>query len=84
MSFKLFFASTFGLIKSTAKIEKAYEAILADYRMFSEFEKSKEHKEYHELEVLVNSPTFKHLKRSTNYSRIHHEILSKGKANLNP
>jgi len=74
MSFKLFFASTFGLIKSTAKIEKAYEAILADYRMFSEFEKSKEHKEYHELEVLVNSPTFKQLK-----TEIQHLVLKGSK-----
>ena len=62
MSFKIFFASTFGLIKSTAKIENAHEALLADYKMFCEFEKSNEHKEYHELEVLVNSPTFKQLK----------------------
>ena len=63
MSFKLFFASTFGLIKSTAKIETAHEALLADFRMFSGFEKSSEHKEYHELEVMVNSPTFKQLKK---------------------
>lgn len=63
MSFKLLFASTFGLIKSTAKIETAHEALLADYRMFTGFEKSSEHKEYHELEVLVNSPTFKQLKK---------------------
>ncbi len=63
MSFKLLFASTFGLIKSTAKIETAHEALLADYRMFTGFEKSGEHKEYHELEVLVNSPTFKQLKK---------------------
>jgi hypothetical protein len=58
MSFKLFFASTFGLIKSTEKIEAAHEAVLADYRMFCEFEKSNELKEYNELALLVNSATF--------------------------
>ena len=63
MSFKLFFASTFGLIKSTAKIETDHESLLADYRLFCEFEKSIEHKEYHELELLVNSPTFKQEKK---------------------
>lgn len=63
MSFKLFLANTFGLIKSTDKIETAYEALLADYRMFSEFEKSPEMKEYHELELLVSSPTFKQEKK---------------------
>lgn len=62
MSFKLFIASTFGLIKPTSKIEAAHEALLADYRMFCEFEKSDELKEYHELEVLVNSATFKQKK----------------------
>lgn len=63
MSFKLFFASTFGLIKSTAKIETAYEALLADYQMFCEFEQSAEQREYHELEILVNSPTFRQRKK---------------------
>lgn len=63
MSFKLFIASTFGLIKSTAKIEAEQQALLADYQMFCEFEKSSHHKEYHELEVLVHSPTFKHKKK---------------------
>lgn len=62
MSFKLFIASTFGLIKSTAKIEAAHELLLADYQLFCEFEKSNEHKEYHELALLVNSPTFKQKK----------------------
>ncbi|MDP2889873.1 MAG: hypothetical protein Q8P34_13045 [Bacteroidota bacterium] len=62
MSFKLFIASTFGLIKSTAKIEAAHELLLADYQLFCEFEKSSEHKEYHELALLVNSPTFKQKK----------------------
>ncbi len=63
MSFKLFFASTFGLIKSTARIEAAYDALHADYQMFCNFEKSKEHKEYHDLELLVNSATFRQKKR---------------------
>ncbi|MEY3745506.1 MAG: Carbohydrate kinase, partial [Pseudomonadota bacterium] len=49
-SSKLFFASTFGLIKSTAKIEAAHNALLADFRMFKEFENSDELKEFLELE----------------------------------
>jgi hypothetical protein len=63
MSFKLFFASTFGLIKSTAKIEAAHNALLADFRMFTEFQNSSELKEYLELEILVNSASFKQLKK---------------------
>ena len=63
MSFKLFIASTFGLIKSTAKIEAAHEALLSDYHLFCEFEKSDELMKYHELEVLVNSPTFSQMKK---------------------
>ncbi len=63
MSFKLFIASTFGLIKSTAKLETAHEALLADYKMFCEFEKSAELKEYNELERLVKSPAFLQKKR---------------------
>lgn len=74
MSFKLFIASTFGLIKPTAKIESAHEALLADYRMFCEFEKSDEQKEYHELEVLVNSATFKQKKKE-----IQHLVLKGSK-----
>lgn len=58
MSFKLFIASTFGLIKSTTKLETAHEALYADYQMFCEFEKSAELKEYNELDKLVKSPTF--------------------------
>jgi beta-glucanase (GH16 family) len=58
MSFKLFIASTFGLIKSTSKLETAHEALHADYQMFCEFEKSEELKEYNELEKLIKSPTF--------------------------
>ena len=63
MSFKLFIASTFGLIKSTAKVESAHEALLADYQMFCEFEKSVELKEYNELDTLVKSPAFLQKKR---------------------
>ena len=63
MSFKLYFASAFGLIKSTAKIEAAHDALLADYHLFSEFQKSTELKDYHEFELLVNSPTFKQKKK---------------------
>ena len=58
MSFKLFIASTFGLIKSTTKLETAHEALLADYQMFCDFEKSAELKEYNELDKLVKSPAF--------------------------
>ena len=64
MSLKLFLATTLGLIKSTEKIEAAHEALLADYRMFSDFQKSQEMKEYHELEMIVNSPTFKQEKKN--------------------
>jgi len=88
MSFKIFLASTFGLIKSTAKIEAAHEALLADYRMFCEFEKSKEHKEYHELEVLVNSPTFKQFKKELQHlalkgSKEEAQLKELGKLNRN-
>ena len=58
MSFKLFIASTFGLIKSTAKLETAHNALLADYQIFCEFEKSAELKEYNELDKLIKSPAF--------------------------
>ena len=70
MSFKLYLASTFGLIKPTVKIEAAHNALLADYLIFSEFEKSKELKEYHELELLVNSPTFRQKKKN-----LQHQVL---------
>ena len=63
MSFKILFASTFGLIKSTAKIESAHEALLSDYHEFCEFLKSKELKEYHELDSLVNSAPFRQKKK---------------------
>jgi beta-glucanase (GH16 family) len=63
MSFKIFFASNFGLFRSTAKIEATYNALLRDYNMYCEFENSVEHKEYHELELIVNSPTFKQKKK---------------------
>ena len=63
MSFKLFFASTLGLIKSTRKIEATHQALLADYIMFCDFEKSPELSEYLELEILVNSATFKQTKK---------------------
>ncbi len=63
MSFKLLFASTFGLIKSTAKIESAYENLLADYHLFCEFEKSSELNEYHELDLLIKSATFRQKKK---------------------
>ena len=63
MSFKLFLASTFGLIKSTAKIEAAHEALLADYQLFCKFEKSAELKEYQSTEQLVNSAIFRQKKK---------------------
>jgi len=63
MSFKLFIASTFGLIKSTAKLEAAQDALRADYQMFCEFEKSAELKEYNELDLHVKSPAFLQKKR---------------------
>ncbi|MFY9153066.1 MAG: hypothetical protein WAO52_13705 [Prolixibacteraceae bacterium] len=59
MSFKIFIANTFGLIKPTAKIEAAHEALLQDYRQFCDFEQSSLLKEYQDLEMLVNSATFK-------------------------
>jgi hypothetical protein len=68
MSFKLFVASTFGLIKSTTKLETAYESLLADYQMFCAFEKSAELKEYNELDLLVKSPTFLQRKREVQHS----------------
>lgn len=63
MSFKLFVASTFGLIKPTAKIESAFEALKADYLMFANFENSEEFKELNELELTVNSATFRQQKK---------------------
>lgn len=63
MSFKILFASTFGLIKSTRKIETSHQNLLNDYNMFCEFEQSNEHKEFHELELIVNSPTFRQKKK---------------------
>ena len=68
MSFKLFIASTFGLIKSTSKLETAHEALLADYQMFCEFEKSAEQKEFHELELLMKSPAFLQKKSEVQHS----------------
>jgi len=58
MSFKLFLAQTFGLIKSTAKLEATHDTLLADYKMYCEFEKSAELKEFNELDLLLKSPTF--------------------------
>lgn len=58
MSLKLFLAQTFGLIKSTAKLEAAHEALLADYKMYCAFEKSAELAEYNELDLLLKSATF--------------------------
>jgi beta-glucanase (GH16 family) len=58
MSFKLFIASTFGLIKSTAKLETAHNALLTDYQIFCEFEKSAELKEYNDLDKLTKSSAF--------------------------
>lgn len=80
MSFKLFFANTFGLIKSTAKIEAAHDALLADYLMFCEFEKSNQQKEYHELDTLVKSATFKQKKKEIQHLTLHG---SKEEAQLN-
>jgi len=58
MSLKLFLAQAFGLIKSTAKLEAAHDALLADYKQYSTFEKSAELKEYNELDLLLKSATF--------------------------
>jgi beta-glucanase (GH16 family) len=63
MSFKIFFASNFGLIKSTSKIEATHNSLLQDYNLYCDFEKSPEHNEYHELELILNSPTFKQRKK---------------------
>jgi hypothetical protein len=59
MSFKLFFASNFGLIKPTAKIEAEQEALLKDYQLFCSFIESAELKEYQSLNQYVNSESFK-------------------------
>jgi len=77
MSFKLFIASTFGLIKSTTKLESAHDALLADYQMFCEFEKSAELKEYNELDSLVKSPSFLQRKKE-----IQHAVLKGSKEEL--
>jgi hypothetical protein len=63
MSLKLFLAQNFGLIKSTSKIEAAYDSLHADYKAFVLFEKSTELKEYNELGLLLKSPTFLQRKR---------------------
>ena len=63
MSFKLFIASTFGLIKSTAKLEAAYETLHSDYKIFCEFEKSAELAEYNELDSLIKSSAFQQKKK---------------------
>ena len=63
MSFKLFLASSFGLIKPTAKIEAVNAALLADFHSFCEFEESAELKEFNELELLIKSATFLQRKR---------------------
>ncbi len=70
MSFKIFFASNFGLIKSTSKIEATHEALLRDYKLFRDFEQSEEHKEYHELELLLSSPTFRQKKKELELLRL--------------
>lgn len=58
MSFKIFIASTFGLIKSTAKLEAAHNSLLVDYQQFTAFAKSGELQEFEELELLVKSAAF--------------------------
>ena len=74
MSFKLFVANAFGLIKPTSKLETAHEALLADYQVFCGFEKSVELKEYNELDLLLKSPTFLQRKRE-----IQHLVLKGSK-----
>ena len=63
MSFKILLASTFGLLKSTEKLEAAHNSLLSDYNDFCEFLKSPELKEFHELDTLVNSAAFKQKKK---------------------
>lgn len=74
MSFKLFLSRTFGLIKPTAKLEAAHDALLADYQLFCAFEKSPELKEYNELDLLLKSATFLQQKRE-----IQHLVLRRSK-----
>ena len=50
--------STFGLIKSTGKIEQEHERLLAAYKEYCEVEKSEELKQYTELEAFVQSEAF--------------------------
>ena len=63
MSFKLFIASTFGLIKPTAKIEAAHDALLQDFRQYCDFEESPLFREYQELDLLIKSASFKQNKK---------------------
>lgn len=62
MSFKLFIANVFGLIKPTKKIEAERAKVLENYLNYCEFEKSHELKEYIFLERLINSASFKQKK----------------------
>ena len=55
---KMFFMSAFGLIKSTDKIEKEHELLLAAYNEYCQVEKSDELKQYTELESFVQSDAF--------------------------
>jgi len=63
MSLKLFIASTFGLIKSTDRIESEHEALLHDYLIFADFEKSALLKEFLDIEIQTSSPDFKQKKK---------------------
>lgn len=58
MSMKMFFLSSFGLIKPTAKIEQEHEHLLAAYKEYCIVEQSDELKEYTELESFVQSDEF--------------------------
>ncbi len=63
MSIKMFFISTFGLIKPTGKIEKKHEHLLAAYHEYCEVESSEELKKYTELEMFVQSEAFAQKKK---------------------
>ena len=58
MSMRIFFMSTFGLIKPTDKIEQEHERLLAAYNEYCKVEQSEELRKLAELEAFVQSETF--------------------------
>lgn len=69
MSMKMFFLSTFGLLKSATKIEDEFKRLTDAYNEFKTVEKSDDLKRLLELENFVQSETFKRTKEET--ERLH-------------